>query len=261
MHSFSNRTIVLVLALLIYLIGAGPAAAVVQSIPVPGIDKSDTKTPDSGTAPANPLRPVNTEGIDDAGEKIGKGIEKFSDHAAKYLGDWIKQDTLGGIALIKLLSCFLLLLGVMVIERLLRWGIRRKIDAIPHQEGVISWLRLLLKAVVKPLSLFIYVYGIYAALSPLYGHFEGTDSTNLVLTVVKRTADIGGTVALFWFFYQLVALFDARIMTWADGTESSIDNMLVPLIGKTLRVFIVVVGGMMVLQNLRGLKSVHCWPP
>ncbi len=209
---------------------------------------------DTDISPAEPLRPLKTEGIDKAGQKVGDKIEKISDRAADYLGEWVNQKTLAGIPWIKLLFCFFLLAGVMVIERLLRWSIQHKIKTIPYREGVISWLRLFLKAVVKPMSLFIYVYGIYAALSPLYEHFQGANGTNLVLAVIKHTADIGGTVALFWFFYQLVALLDIRLMKWAEGTQNSVDNMLVPLVGKTLRVFIAIIGGMMVLQNLTGLQ-------
>jgi len=41
---------------------------------------------------------------------------------------------------------------------------------------------------------------------------------------------------------------------WAAGTESTIDDMLVPNVNKTLRVFIIVIGGVIVIQNLTGLK-------
>jgi MscS family membrane protein len=232
----------------------GQATAAAQKGPANTPDPPSAGDAVEAETPADPLRPVKTEEIDTMGKNIGKGIEKFSDRAATHLGPWVKQRIVGGIPLIKLLFCLLLLLAVTVVERLLRWGLRHKIDSIPYQDGVISWLRLFLKAVVRPVSLFVYVYGIYAALSPLYEHFQNPDGTNLVLVVVKRSADIGGTVALFWFIYQLVALLDARIMKWAQGTYSNIDNMLVPLIGKTLRIFIIAIGGMMVLQNLTGLQ-------
>ncbi|MGD9366171.1 MAG: mechanosensitive ion channel family protein [Desulfobacteraceae bacterium] len=232
----------------------GLGAAMAQDQASPPLKTAEEAAPADEKAPAEPLRPVNTEGIDEAGKKVGKGVERFSKMVAVYLGDWVNQTVMAGISWMKLLFCCILLLGVITLERLLRWSLNYKINAIPHQEGVISWLRLFLRAVVKPLSLFIYVYGIYAALSPLYEHFEAADGTNLILLVAKRAADIGGTVALFWFFFLLVTVLDARLMKWAEGTQSSIDNVLVPLIGKTLRIFIVIVGGMMVLQNLTGVQ-------
>lgn len=242
------------LVILLVLLLFAPPQVVALDAGKPPAPEGGNATGTDAAAPAEPLRPLDTEGIDRAAEKVGRGIEQFGDVAAKYLGDWVNTAALAGISWIKLLVCLVLLLVVMIIERLLRWGLQRKIEAIPFREGVISWLRLFLNAIVKPLSLFIYVYGIYAALSPLYGYFEASDGSNTVLLVVKRSADIGGTVALFWFFYQLVVLLDARLVKWADGTQSNVDNMLVPLVGKTLRIFIVIIGGMMVLQNLTGIK-------
>ena len=244
---------VIVLALL-FIILLGPASVSAKNQELPATNQPAEQSDSKDAPPAEPLRPVKTEGIDEAGEKVGQRIDKISEVAAEHIGGWINKTPLAGIRWIKLLFCFLLLLAVVILERLIRWGIQHKINIIPYQEGVISWLRLFLKATLKPLSLFIYIYGIYAALSPIYMHFETPDGSNLVLTVAKHCADIGGTVALFWFFYQSVILLDARLVKWAEGTESSVDDMLVPLVGKTLRIFIVMIGGMMVLQNLTGLK-------
>lgn len=240
------------LVVLVMLAGA-PVPGVAQEAAPTEAAEGANATP-AAAATAEPMRPLDTEGIDKAGEKVGERIDRFSDMAARYLGEWVNQTALAGIPWLKLFVCLLLLLVVLILERLIRWGLHRKIKLIPFRDGVISWLRLFLNAMVKPLSLFIYVYGIYAALSPLYGHFQAADGTNLILLVAKRAADIGGTVALFWFLLRLVVLLDARMMKWADGTESTIDNMLVPLIGKTLRIFIIIIGGMMVLQNLTGIK-------
>jgi MscS family membrane protein len=72
--------------------------------------------------------------------------------------------------------------------------------------------------------------------------------------VAQRTADIAGTVAIVWFLYNLVQLLDARLKRWAISTSSDIDEIIVPLVGKSLRVFIVVVGGMVVVKNLTGIE-------
>jgi MscS family membrane protein len=200
------------------------------------------------------MRPLQTEHIDQAGKKVGDVIEKLGQNASRRLGDWINYKTIAGISWLKMIFCLVLLMGVMIVERILSAVINHKIKTIPSREGEISWSRLLLRAVLRPLSLFIWVYGVYAALSPLYVHFETANGGNMVMDVAKRSADIGGTVALFWFFYQLVVLLDVRLMKWASQTHSTLDDMLAPLVGKTLRVFIVIIGGMMVLQNLTGVQ-------
>ncbi|UCF94492.1 MAG: mechanosensitive ion channel, partial [Desulfobacterales bacterium] len=143
---------------------------------------------------------------------------------------------------------------VVAIERVVRWLIQSKIERIPAQEGVISWLRLFLRALGQPLSLFIWVYGIYAALSPLFRHFRSPEGVNLVHSVAQKAAEIGGTMAFVWFAFRLVSVLDERLKRWAAGTPSTLDDLLVPLLGKTLRIFIVIVGGLIILQNLTGVQ-------
>lgn len=208
---------------------------------------------DDGAGPDH-IRPIETEGIDQAGEKVSHGIEKIGQWASQRMGPWIVHNAFAGITWLKLLFCLFLLMIVVVLERIVRWVLHHKIQGIPVIEGQISWYRLLLNALIKPLSLFIWVYGIYAALSPLYGHFLTAEGSNVVLFIAKRAADIGGIVALFWFLYLLVSLLDARLKRWASGSQSTIDDMLVPLVGKTLRLFIVIIGVLMVLQNLTDVQ-------
>jgi MscS family membrane protein len=247
--SWDKCVLVCVLAILILGAAVGIARAASDSVP-DGTGSANVEE----TAPAEPLRPLDTETIDRAGERMGAGIEKVTGFAAHYLGAWVNHQAFAGITWLKLCACLAMLLIVIVTERVLRWFIERKIDRIPAIEGMISWIRIALKALVRPLGLFIWVYGTYTALSPLYAHFNGAAGDNLVHEVASRAADIGGSVALFWFIYQMVALLDARLLRWAQATESTLDNMLVPLLGKTLRLFIVIVGGMVVLQNLTGIK-------
>jgi MscS family membrane protein len=72
--------------------------------------------------------------------------------------------------------------------------------------------------------------------------------------VAQKAADVGGTIALFWFILSFVQILDVYLKKWAAATESTIDDMLVPIVAKTLRVFIIVIGGVIVIQNLTGLK-------
>jgi len=192
--------------------------------------------------------------IDQAGTQVGEKIDKFGAKASDRVGDWINSKVYGEISWLKILFCLLLVFIVVTAERIIRWVIQRKIETIPQVEGRISWLRLILKAVLRPLSMVIWVYGIYGALSPLYAHFTETDGSNLVHLVFQKTASAGGILALFWFIYQFVTVVDVRLSQWAKTTDSSIDDILVPLFGKTLRIFTVILAGIFMIQNLTGVK-------
>jgi hypothetical protein len=142
--------------------------------------------------------------IDQAGNKIGEKIEVFGAKASDRLGGWIDSKVAADISWLKLLFCLLLVFLVVIVERVVRMMIQRRIDTIPSVEGQISWVRLILKAVLRPLSLLLWVYGIYGALSPLYSHFQGPEGSNLVHLVLQKTATVGGILAFFWFVYQFV---------------------------------------------------------
>lgn len=54
--------------------------------------------------------------------------------------------------------------------------------------------------------MFIWIYGIYIVLTPLFAHFREPDGTNLVHTVAQRVADLGAAFALIWFILKLVSI-------------------------------------------------------
>ncbi|MBW1751687.1 MAG: mechanosensitive ion channel family protein [Deltaproteobacteria bacterium] len=154
----------------------------------------------------------------------------------------------------KLLFCLLLLFIVAVTERLTQAVIRRhQRDPTVDMENA-SIRELVFEALSRPLSLFIWVYGIYAVLAPLFVHFRQPDGTNLIHLAVQKAADVGTAIAVIWFTMRLVTIVDVHLKKWAASTESTTDDLLVPLVGKTLRIFILIVGGIIVIQNLTGVK-------
>jgi MscS family membrane protein len=203
----------------------------------------------------NPQVPATKiKAVDKAGESIGKGIDKFSRSASLKIGKWIEVEVFAGITWLKLLFCLFLTFLVVMIERLIRSLLNSAIRKIPAEEEAVSWRQHFLQALTKPLSLFIWSYGTYSALSPLYINFTAPDGSNLVHTVAQKAADVGGIIALFWLILLFIGILDVYLKKWAAATESTIDDMLAPIVGKTLRLFIVVIGGIIIVQNLTGLK-------
>lgn len=192
--------------------------------------------------------------VDEAGEKIGKGIDRFSESASRRIGGWINAPVFAGITWLKLLVCLMLVFFVILFERMVQLIFRAKVKGLSEDDPISLWLNQMIHALSRPLTLFIWVYGVYVALSPLYGHFRTPLGANPVHTAAAKAADIGVAIALIWFTYRLVHVVDIRLKKWAAGTESTIDDVLVPIVGKTLRVFIVIIGGIILLQNLTGVE-------
>jgi MscS family membrane protein len=214
-------------------------------------NKSNTELPSD--LPAKEI-PTQSKKVDLAGEKVGQQIDNLTQQASSRIGGWINAKVFAGITWLKLILSLLLLFVVLLIERIVRLTIDRKRRKTEEEKEVKKIKHLILEAVAKPLSMFIWVYGIYIVLTPLFVHFRKPDGTNLVHTVAQKAADLGVAVALVWFIFKLVSIVDFHIKKWAASTDNTIDDVLAPLVGKTLRVFIVIIGGILVVQNLTGVK-------
>jgi MscS family membrane protein len=74
-----------------------------------------------------------------------------------------------------------------------------------------------------------------------------TENAMLILLVaVKFLASLSGV----WAAYRLVDLISANLMRRARSTESKLDDALVPLIPRTLKIFVTVIGFVFIADNL-----------
>ncbi len=88
-------------------------------------------------------------------------------------------------------------------------------------------------------------------MSPTWIYAEGPGALSVIHRAAAKAADVGGTIALFWFIYWFIFAIDFKIKKWVISTDDSIHDMLVPLVSKTVRVFVLVVGGMIGLEPER----------
>jgi MscS family membrane protein len=228
-----------------------------QEKPAESTEEKAGKPLDFFPSPDSTASPVKTETLDEAGKVLGKKIDEVGRGASRTFGRWVNAKAFWGITWLKLFACLLLLLAVLAVDRVVGRIIAARIQPPPAEQmpdRPANWLQLSLEALSKPLSLFIRVYGVYWALSPLLNHFEWSDGKNLVHTVASTSANVGGTIALFWFVYRFVNVVDFRLRRWSAASQSSVNDMLVPLVGKSLRVFIMVIGGIMIVQNMTGIQ-------
>ncbi|MEN6485974.1 MAG: mechanosensitive ion channel family protein [Syntrophobacteraceae bacterium] len=218
-------------------------------------DTGQKKTESSAsTALEDVAIPIQTEKIDQAGQMLGKKIDEVGKDASRKVGTWITAKAFAGITWLRLIVCACLLLLVLVLERFSRYLIATRLLLKSTDDSRTQWWNVFVTALSSPLSLFIRIYGIYWAISPILGVFDTAAGYGAIHRVAGKVADIGGTVAVFWFVYRCINVIDARLKRWAGANANSIDDMLVPLVSKSLRTFIIAVGGIMVVQNMTGIE-------
>ena len=98
-----------------------------------------------------------------------------------------------------------------------------------------------LSALGKPLYLLIWIFGVYLSITPLLRGIPA-DQFKTIRKPFTGLFDIGVFAALLWFFFRLTRVVEAHLAAWAATTETKLDELLVPLIGKSLRIFTPVLG-------------------
>ena len=133
------------------------------------------------------------------------------------------------------------ILAGLVVGRIVRFFLERSAERLKRGEEK-PLLALILECVGKPAFLFCFVVGLRVGLS--------------ILTLKERLAEIGDTVtsvlfavALGYAFYRLVDILDHYLSAWAGKTESKLDDMLVPMVRKSLRITVVVIVAIFIVNT------------
>ncbi|MDH5654822.1 MAG: mechanosensitive ion channel family protein, partial [Spirochaetia bacterium] len=69
-------------------------------------------------------------------------------------------------------------------------------------------------------------------------------------TVLKTSLQILYSIGFIWFFYRFSDLMIEYLRILTNKTESTLDNQLVPLLNKTIKVSIIIFGSLITFQNL-----------
>ncbi|TVQ18388.1 MAG: mechanosensitive ion channel family protein [Bacteroidetes bacterium] len=151
----------------------------------------------------------------------------------RFLGLYLWQHL--GILLIITLAFLLHKLLTFIFNRLLYRG--------AHQLGYDKIVRPYLLPVARPLSMF----AVFLMIVILYPLLQLPVQASFYLNYGFRAIlPFFGILV----FYKLVDVFGLYLESVAGRSETSLDNNVVPLLKKILRVFVVIVGGLFILQNL-----------
>jgi MscS family membrane protein len=245
---------VLLTAMILVMGVAGDCACQI-AIPAPRPEAKQEKAPSTSILPSpekvSPIRPAEIEG---AVKEIENELQAASNKLSLSLGRWLSLNLFMGITLATLMACFLVLCVVAILDRVTRKLIEKQVQAEISAKKPHPWIALSLKALSKPLWLFIWVYGIYGAVSILLVQLQKSTGLDFLSTTAGKAADIGGSIAIIWLIYRLAVLSDVRVKTWAGASHSKIDQLLVGIVGKSLRLVIVLIGSIMVIQNVTGIQ-------
>ena len=142
------------------------------------------------------------------------------------------------------------LLGSLIVGKIVAFVLDRQGRRMEGHHGM-ALLGKFLRCLSGPASMLIFAGGLYLAASfmtlrtptPASGPADGTvvkDLTRFWMDMTKTVA----VLAVTWLIFRMVEIVEYYLLRWTSQTESMLDDQLVPVIRKALRVFVVIVGAL-----------------
>jgi MscS family membrane protein len=194
------------------------------------------------------------QGIDNLASKWDGAISAMENTLGVYLGPWVGDNLIGEITVARLTLTLGLLVILALFSYMLRVLIRRRIAKVLLDKKKGEWFDLGLAALSRPLSLLVWLWGGFIALSPLFTAPDGVDRSNVIYMLAAEVSGIALPLALIWFIYRLVNNFEAQLVQWAAANQSKTDDLLVRMVGKSLQTLVIIIAAFMLIQNLTGVR-------
>lgn len=158
----------------------------------------------------------------------------------EYLPHWT-QKTIHGVRYWQILGLFIAILLGFVIKVLAEFIVKGVKVFVAEDENSFRYRTIL--ALEKPIGLLM--ASAFWFFSIHYLRYEGE---SLVLLTSSIQVALG--ISVIWAAYRLVDVISLTLHRWAEKTDSDLDDQLVPMLTKSLRVFVVIFGVLLIFQNL-----------
>jgi len=153
--------------------------------------------------------------------------------------------TLLDIKVTRWLLAVLMLFAIVVAQRLIVSTFHALSQSLAaHTETKLD--NLLLEAAEKPAGWLVIILGLMATIHML------NPPTRIfpIMPMVDQAARIGSVIIGIWFLWRLIDGLGAYFASRAAQTETALDDQLVPFVTKTLKIFLILTGVLVVAQNM-----------
>ena len=147
-----------------------------------------------------------------------------------------------GVELWQLFGLLVLILLSIVFKKIFTWIVSRFISHYLVRFGREEIAQQFIVPVAKPISLILIALCVINILPA----FNIPIQINHYLLLGTK---VFASIAVVMVFYKLVDLVNYFLALFAEKTESTLDDQLVPLVNKSLKIFIAIAGSLIVLQN------------
>lgn len=162
--------------------------------------------------------------------------------------DIINNEIIRGNALWRFGSVLVIILATLSAGRVVQYIINNYAARLERRLGT-NVLVLLLRSLAKPAYVAVFAAGFYICRAMLYFNDDNGISTSVGASWIK-IAKVLGAVAVAYALYRLVAVAEHFLHKVVGRTETKLDDMLVPVIRKSLRITITIVAVLLIAENI-----------
>ncbi len=183
---------------------------------------------------------------------IGKDyLDGLSTALTTWLSGWMKQwlgpgaenPVFGKVTWADLGVVLGFVLFVLILNGVAAGIVRHKLKQTAVAREGKKWQHHIFGALGRPLYVLIWIYGIYFAMTPLLLKLDSDSAWNyFIRDIFSKVFDLGVFAILFWLFFRFTQVLESQLSLWAARSRSKLDDLFVPLIGKSLRIIVSVVG-------------------
>ncbi len=173
-------------------------------------------------------------------------------------GDWwsktINYEIIKGNAIWRFGLVLLVVLAAMAAGRIVQYAIESYARRREEKKGV-SIVTLFLKCLSKPIYVAIFAFGLFAC--KLFLYFDDDEGIRTAIgTGWIKIAKSVGAIAFAYGLFRLVDVIEYYLSRWAAKTATKLDDMLVPVIRKSLRVTIAIIAALFIAETILGAGQI-----
>jgi MscS family membrane protein len=160
----------------------------------------------------------------------------------------ILNQNLFGVPIEKLIMFFIIILLTYIIRSAILYILDKKVTQLVKKTKT-EIDDLIVNAIKKPLSYFILLQGFYIAILSLQLPEKITQFDITVYDIVHSIYILAISFIALYFIFKLIDVLGLYLHNKAKKSESSLDDQLVPLVVRSIRILVVTLGILFILEN------------
>jgi small-conductance mechanosensitive channel len=155
------------------------------------------------------------------------------------MGSSANHVAIGSITWVDVVTVLIYFTCAIILNGVVAWYVGRRSKGLASRPAQVN--HQLFAALGKPLYILIWIYGTYLAATPILVKMTPANGLEDAQRFMNIVLDIGAFWMVFWFLFRATRALESRLALWASATPSKTDDLLVPMLGSTLRVMVIVV--------------------